>query len=827
LFTASELMDQIVKDLKHALRMLLRSPGFTIAAVAALTLGIGATTAIFSVVNTVLLKPLTYPDADRIVWFFLSTPNGPDYGGSPARYNVLSTQTEAFQDVAASEFSGVGLSLTGGSYPEQVHAIHATANYFHLFGAPVIQGRTFTAEEDRLNGPHVAVLSYGLWQRRFAGNNSIIGKSIDLSGVAHTVIGIVAPGFNTEPGTPPDIWIPFQIDPTSVDHGRYFSIVGRLRPGVTVDNANAQLALATKTFHEKFPNMAGPRDNFMVRPLQEAIVSDVRPSLLILAGAVCLVLLIASVNVANLLLVRATGRKREIAIRAAIGAGRGRIVCQLLTESLVLSLTGGALGLALGMAGIRGLLAINPGNIPRIGPHGALVTLDWRLLGFTILVAVATGLLFGLFPALEASRTDLSSSLKESSGRSGTAVHSNKTRSVLVTAEVALALILLIGSALLIRSFAQLRAVDTGLDTHNVLTLRMSLSGPRFEHSAQVSDLIRDGVERLEALPGVTRAAATYMVPLESMFGVPFNIVGRVPTNGRYDGRGWLAASPGYFDVLRIPVLRGRVFTDRDNAAGARVAIINEALARQFWPKGEPLGERLILGQGYGPEFEEPPRQIIGVVGSVRNLGVSADPVPTVYVPLAQVTDGLTALAARASTLVWMARTRGASNQLSSAIQNQLQQASGGLPLASIRTMEEVAAESIANTDFNTLLMSIFGAAAILLAAIGVYGLMAYSVAQRTQEIGIRLALGAELGSIRNMVIAQGMRLAVVGIAIGIASSFGLTRLLASFLFGVKPWDPLVFTLAPAILGVIALFAVWLPARRATHIDPATALRTE
>jgi putative ABC transport system permease protein len=396
-----------------------------------------------------------------------------------------------------------------------------------------------------------------------------------------------------------------------------------------------------------------------------------------------------------------------------------------------------------------------------------------------------------------------------------------------VTSEISLALILLIGSTLLIRTFVALRAIDPGLNPHNVLTLRMSLSGPRFERSSQVAGLIRDGVQRLEALPGVTRAATTYAVPLETMFGVPFNIVGRTPAGGRYDGRGWVAASPGYFDVLRIPVLRGRAFNDRDDGAGARVAIINEALARKFWPHGEPLGERIILGKGYGPEFEEPERQIVGVIGNVHNFGITNDAAPAVYIPIAQVTDGLTALAARASTLVWIVRTRGAPSRLSSGIQNELQQASGGLPVASIRTLDEVVSESNASSDFDTLLMSIFGCTAILLAAIGVYGLMAYSVAQRTQEIGIRLALGAEPSSIRNMMMAQGMRLAAIGIAIGLASSFGLTRLLDSFLFGVKPRDPLVFALAPALLGAIALLAVWLPARRVTHIDPVTALRSE
>ncbi len=819
-------MDLLFKDLKHALRMFGRSPAFTIAAVATLALGIGATTAVFSVVDTVLLKPLTYPDSDRIVRFLINTPTGLDYGGSPTRYNILRHQTQAFQDISA--YTGFAASLTGGPNPEQVHALHVTAGYFHLFGAPMIEGRSFTADEDRPNGGNVVVLSFGLWQRRFAGDRSMIGKSISLNGAPHTVVGIVGPGFNTElDAAPPDLWLPFQIDPNSVDHGRYFDISGRLRPGVTLAAANAQLALAAKEFRDNFPNLLGPRDEFIARPLRDVMVLDVRRSLLVLAGAVCLVLLIASANVASLLLVRATGRKRELAIRAAIGAGRSRLVRQLLTESLLLSLAGGVLGLALGSAGIRALLSLNPGNIPRIGPHGALVTIDWRVLLFALAVSLATGLLFGLLPALHASRADLNTALKEGSGRSGTGAHSNQARSLLVTAEIALALILVIGSALLIRTFLALRSVNAGLDPHNVLTLRMSLSGSRFERSSQVSDLVHDGTQRLEALPGVTRAAATYVVPLEGMFGVPFNIVGRTPVQGRYDGRGWLSVSPGYFDVFRIPVLRGRGFTDRDNAAGPPVAIIDEALARQFWPHGSPLGERLLLGKGYGPEFEEPAREIVGIVGDVRNFGLDTDPPTVVYVPLAQVTDGLTTLASRASRLAWMARTRGNPMQLSSAIQNQLQQSSGGLPLASVRSMEDVMSESTASKDFDTLLMSIFGCTALLLAAIGVYGLMAYAVAQRSQEIGIRLALGAEPANVRDMVILQGMRLAALGIAIGLVSSFGLTRLIASSLFGVKPHDPVAFLLAPAVLAGVALVAVWLPARRATRVDPVTALRSE
>ena len=819
-------MEPLLKDVKHALRMFGRSPAFTVAAVATMALGIGATTAVFSVVNTVLLKPLEFPAAERIVRFYLSSPNGPDYGGSPARFNILREQNHAFENLSAYEYLGAGVSLTGGSYPEQVHAIHVTAGYFRLFGAPLALGRTFTPDEDRPHGGNVAVLSYGLWQRRFGADSRMLGKTVSLDGAPYIVIGVAAPAFDPGLDTPPDIFLPFQIDPNSADHARYFDISARLPPGATIDAADAQLASATNEFRRKFPNVMGPHEGFHVQPLQDAIVSDVRPSLLVLVGAVCLVLLIASANVASLLLVRATGRKRELAIRAALGAGSARLVRQLLAESLLLSLAGGALGLAFGNAAIRALLSFNPGNIPRIGPHGALVNMDWRVLLFALAVSLATGVLFGLLPALHASRTGLHAALKEGGARSGAGAHSNKTRSLLVTAEIALAMILVVGSALLIRTFLALRSVNPGLDPHNVLTLQMSLSSPNLEHSAQVATLLRDGLQRVSALPGVTGAGAGYSVPLESMFGVPFNIVGRTPASGTYDGRGWLGVSPGYFEALRVPLLKGRTFNDRDNAAGPGVAIINEALARKFWSKGSPLGERLLLGKGYGPEFQEPPREIVGDVGDVRNFGLSAEPPATVYVPLAQITDGITALARRASSLVWIVRTRAAPQQLSPAIQEQLRQASG-LPLGSIRTLQQVAAESTASQDFDTLLMSIFGCIALLLAAIGVYGLMAYAVAQRTREIGIRLALGAESADVRNMVIAQGMRLAALGIAIGLASSFGLTRLISSFLFGVKPHDPLAFVLAPAVLAAVALMAVWLPAHRAARVDPATALRCE
>ncbi len=456
-------MENFFKDLKHSLRLFRHSPAFTIAAIAALALGIGANTAIFSVVNTVLLKPLTYPDPDRIVQFLLYSPQGSGAGASVTKFNIWRQQTNVFQDVAAYETSGPGLNLTGSFFPEQLHGIRVTADYFHLFGAPIERGRSFTAQEDSPHAGEFVVISDSLWRRRFGADPNIVGKAITLSGQSYTVIGIMGPDFAIDP--PADVWIPFQFDLNSSDQAHYFVAAARLKPGVTLAQANAQLQLAANQFRRKYPGVIGPKDGFRVQPLQDSIVSNVRSSLWILVGAVSFVLLIACANVANLLLARATGRKREIAIRAAIGAGRGRIIRQLLTESVLLSFAGGILGLIIGIVGVRALLAVSPGNIPRIGEHGAAVTLDWRVLLFTLLIALLTGILFGLIPALDASRADLSGSLKESSGRSGTGLRQNKARSLLVVSETALALVLLIGAALLIRTFVALRMVNRRLQS--------------------------------------------------------------------------------------------------------------------------------------------------------------------------------------------------------------------------------------------------------------------------------------------------------------------------------------------------------------------------
>jgi len=816
-------MSDFLSDLRYSFRMLIANPAFTITAIAALALGIGANTAIFTVVNTVLLKPLAYPDPDRMVQLMNITPDGNWSGASPTKFNNWRAQTSVLQDVAAYDFGGPGFNLTG-AVPEQVHGLHVSEAYFRLFGAPVILGRTFTQQEDSPNGGRVAVISYGLWQRKFGGNPNIVGTAISLGNEPYTIVGVIGQQFPSDP--PADIWLPFQIDPNSTNQGHYFMTAARLKPGISLAQANAQLKLAYGEFRRRW-TLADPKSSFGVQPLRDTIVADARSSLFVLLGAVGFVLLIACANVANLLLVRATGRKREFAIRAAMGAGRLRIVRQLLTESIVLSLTGGVLGLILGYAGVRALLSLGSANLPRVGENGASVGLDWRVLAFTLGVSLLTGILFGLFPAIGASRPDLNTALKESSNRSGTGFRHNKARSLLVVSEVSLALVLLIGAALLIRTFIALRHVNPGFDPRNVLTMEMSLTGDRFQKTAAVAQLALEGRQRVNAIPGVEVSASTCCLPLEGGFGLPFDIVGRPhgkdPNTG---GAGWMNASPGYFAAFHIPI-RGRDFTDQDTGAAPGVVIINETMAKKWWPKENPIGQQIVIGKGVGPQFDEPARQIIGIAGDIRDGGLNRDPQELMIIPQAQVKDDITALNAGIAPVAWIVRTHGDPHQYISAISEQLRQASGGFPVARVRPMTEVVSNSTAREDFNMLLLTIFGASALILAAIGIYGLMAYTVQQRTQEMGIRMALGADRSRIRSLVVWHGMRLALVGVVIGIGAAFGLTRFISSFLFGVKTWDPTVFVTVPVLLSGVALLAVWMPATRASRLDPQKALRIE
>ena len=822
-------LEHLAADLRYAGRALRRSPGFAATAILALALGIGANTAIFSVVNTVLLQPLPFPEPERLVQLMRSFPGGEGDSASIPKFVVWREQTKVFEASTAYDFSGPGMNLTGGDRPELVKGIHASSGYFDVFGAPIAMGRTFNAQEDSPGGTHVAVISNGLWRSHFGSDPNILGKTILLGGDPYQVIGVLGPKFVVEPAA--DIWVPLQADPASTDQGHYLMAAARLRPGVTLEQAKAAMKLAAEEFRRKFPGpLMDSKESATAKPLGDMVVADVKPALMILLGAVGFVLLTACANVANLLLARATLRKREIAIRAALGAGRKRIIFQLLTESVLLALCGGALGLALGYAGVRGLLAMNPGNIPRIGENGAGVTLDWQVLVFTILVSVVTGILFGLIPAFNASRTDLSVTLKEASSRAGSGFRQNKARSVLVVMETALALILLAGAALLIRTFEALRSVKPGFDAHNVLTMQMSLTGTRFEKTAGVAETIREAEQRVEAIPGVETIASTCCLPLEQGVDLPFTIEGKPPTDGPYNGDvQWRNVSKGYFDAFKIPLLRGRTFTQQDEAGSTPVVVINESMAKKFWDKDkdDPIGARITIGHGLGPEFEESARQVIGIVADARDQGLNNDPPPMMFVPDGQVTNGVTALANRVLPMTWVIRTKVAPYSLSTEIQRELRTASGGLPAAHVRSMEQVVAGSTARTDFNTTLLSIFGGLALLLAAIGIYGLMAYTVQQRTQEIGIRMALGASPRVVRKMVVLQGMRLAGIGVILGVGAALALARLMTDLIYGVKTRDPIVFVSVAVLLSTVSWFATYIPARRASRVDPIVALRHE
>jgi putative ABC transport system permease protein len=818
-------VEDLRRDFVFALRSLRKTPAFAIIAVLVIAIGIGVNTAVFSVINTVLLKPLTYPDPQQLVTLVNTSPQGNFPGASIPKFSLWRQQTSIFQQVAAYDFGGSGLNLTGGDHPQQVQGIHVSADYFQMFGATFVAGRTFTGAEDSPNGGHVTVLSYGLWKSRYASSPNIVGSTIQLDGQPYLVVGIVGKGFVTD--TPADLWVPFQFDLNSHEMVTFFTVAARLKDGVTTQQANAQLQVTADQFRRVYgADALPPRSAFGVASLQETMIGDTRTRLFVLLGAVAFVLLIACANVANLLLARAAARKREFATRAALGAGRGQIIRQLLVESLALSLTGGVIGLGLGLAGVRLLLGVNTGDLPRIGEDGSGVAIDLNVLLFTLGISLLTGIVFGLVPAISASRPNLAAALNESSNRSGMGVRSGKLRSILVIAEMALTVVLIIGAALLIRTFRNLESVDPGFTMRNVISMSMSISGDRFQTTAPVAQVIRGGTDRLLAIPGVIDAGVSNCLPMAGGFGMGFDVAGR-PKSNSGGGGGFCSISAGYFTTLQIPLVRGRLFTTRDDGAAPGVVIINKAMARQFWPNGDPLKDRMVIGAGAGPAFAEGPRQVIGIVGDTYDGGPGRTPDPMMYIPLAQMPDLETALNSRVAPLWWFVRSEVDPHTLVASISDKLRDASAGLPVAHIRTMEEIESKNIARQRLNMLLLTVFGCAGLLMAAIGIYGVMSYSVQQRTQELGVRMALGAQASSLRNMVIRQGMTLAIIGVLIGGGGALWLTRFLGSFLFGVKPLDPVSFIATPLLLSCVALVSVWLPAMRATRVDPMAALRIE
>ena len=824
-------METLLADVRHSLRVLIKSPGFTIVAILALALGIGANTAIFSVIDRVLLAPLPFPDSERIMRVQRKFPNGDGSSVSIPKFMAW-RKSGTFQSMAAYDFGTVSLNLGTSDRPNPVNGMHVTADFFSVFGVKPLFGRTFSPEEDSPNAGKFVVLTSDMWKNHLGGDRDIVGKAITLSGEPYVVLGVLPENYQPDP--PTDLYLPAQLDPNSTNQGHMYYVAGRLRPDASIGAAQAELAVIADQFRAAHSDVVDKSESVGVVPLRVAIGGEVRLALLILAGAVAFVLLIACGNVAGLLLARATGRQKEIAIRTAVGASRGRIVRQLLTESMLLGLAGGVAGLILGGIGVRMLLALTPGNIPRINDPGhslgGLRMLDWRMLLFLFSISLATGLLFGLFPALRVSRFDVNAVLKESSGRSGTGFKHSRVRGLLVISEIALAVILLTGAALMIRTFAGLRSVKSGIDPSNVLTLRTAISGSRYASTAQVENMVRQATDRIEALPGVRVAACAVTVPMEQIgIDLPFTIDGHTPKTGeKWEGdEYWRFVSPGYFEALRIPLLRGRYFTRTDTEGTARTVIVNEAFARKYWADQDPIGQRMVIAKGLGADFDEPARQVVGIVGSVTESGLAAGMVPVMYVPQSQITDGLTRLAGSLLPLRWVIRTSGDALSMASVIRHEFESLDPQLAPSHVVNMDQVIAEANERQNFNTLLLTVFASIALLLSAVGIYGLMSYAVEQRVQEIGIRMALGADQGKIMRLVLGQGLRLGTVGTALGLAGAYGLTRLLAKSLFGVKPSDPLAFSIVAATLIGVTLLAAFVPTRRAMRVDPMVALRQE
>jgi predicted permease len=805
-----------------------------------LALGIGANTAIFSVVNAVLLQPLPYPKADRLVQLMLNSPSWALGQKSDAvsipQFNAWRAEEGVFERVAAYERKSTAVNLTDGDRPDQVKALRVSAEYFALFGAAVRPGRVFSPEEDSPGGARVMVISDGLWRRRFGGNEGIIGKTLVVGAESWEVIGVLAPEFQAH--VPVDMWLPLRADPNSRNPGHGVHVAALLSEGVTVAAANAQLNAVYNRFRQQFPSWfstAEPtEESFLAEPLAEVIVREAQVPLRVLFAAVSLVLLIACANVANLLLARARQRQRELAIRTALGASGQRILSQLLTESLLLAFAGGLIGLIVAHMSLRWLMLINPGNIPRFNVQGSAVGLDWTAVVFTVVISAVTGILFGVLPAFTASRTSIIPLFKEGSPQAGRSSGFKRVYSALVIAEVALAFVLLTGAALLIRSLQVLLKGDPGFSASNILTLEMSLVGTRFSNTAELAELIREAERRLETVPGVTAVSATLSLPLEHRFGGPLSVEGRPEDTFGADA---CFVSHRYFEVFGVPVVRGRGFTGNDNESAPPVVLVNQMLsngstgtfqwsAPLLWPGGDALGQRVTMAKTMGP-IEDRTRQVIGVVANVRDVSLATLPQPTIYIPIAQLTDSRTRIETSRSPLAFAIRTSTEPHSLKAAIEQELRIASGGLSVGNVRSMEQIIAASTARSAFNTTLLSIFAGAALMLAVTGMYSVIAFSVRQRTNEIGIRMAVGASPRQVRMLVVRQGLRLISLGVLFGFSGSLMLPDALRGLLYGVEASDPAILASVALLLTGVATMAVYVPARTATRIDPVAALRWE
>jgi putative ABC transport system permease protein len=812
-------MNTFWQDIRYGFRMLLKNPGFTLITVLALALGIGANTAIFSVVNTVLLRPLPYPNGERIVYIGEWSQQVPEMSVSYPNFTDWRAQQQTMEELAA--FRSANYVLTGVGEPERLDGRQVSAGFFNVLGVTPSLGRNFTPEEDKPGANPVVLISHGFWQRRLGADPAILNKQLQLNNESFTVIGVLPQTFEWQ--SPVDVFVPVGLrsdQPNMASRGNHpgMYVLGLLKPNVSVEQARTEIKAIAERLAQQYPD-TNAEQSAVLDSLQARAVEDIRPALLILLAAVGFVLLIACANVANLLLARAASRSKEIAIRTALGAGRGRIIRQLLTESLLLSVMGGALGLLFAMWGIDALLAALPEDVPRLLVSG--IGLNTPVLLFTLVVSVLTGLLFGLAPALQASKSNLNETLKDG-GRTSAGAGRQRVRSGLVVLEVALSLLLLVSAGLLIKSFARLQQTDLGFNPENVLTLRVPLPEARYKEYGQVENFWDELLQRVRALPGVQSAGLTRGLPMNGGIESGIMVEGQESTNPKdMTVAVNLYAEPGYFKTMSIPLVSGRFISEQDTKDAPLVVMVDEMFVARFFPNADPIGKRLRIGGDRAPL-----RSIVGVFKHMKHYGPDEEGRVEIYTPYKQIPADSFAAANRG---LWLAvkTANDDPTSLAPAIRNEVSQIDRDQPISNIGTMEQIVAATVAPQKFATWLLAVFAATAMLLAAIGIYGVMAYSVTQRTHEIGIRMALGAGRRDVLRMVVLQGMRLAFIGVAIGLAGAFALTRLMASLLYGVSATDPLTYGGVSVMLAMVALLACLIPARKATRVDPMIALRYE